>query len=71
MSLYNVQEFLGVLLALAGLIGTVLFFGIALILFREGMRRALRRAKTRVITLARLSARDQWLQRAGGRSGLR
>jgi hypothetical protein len=60
MSLYIVQEFLGVLLVLAGLVGTALFFGIALILFREGIRRTPRRAKTPVITLAGLSAKDHW-----------
>jgi hypothetical protein len=65
MSLYIVQEFLGVLLVLAGLVGTMLFFGIAFILFREGIRRAPRREKTTIITVAGLSAKDQWQQRAG------
>jgi len=65
MSLYIVQEFLGVLLVIAGLTGTLLFFGIAGILFREGIRRALRGAKTRGISIAGLSARNQRLQRAG------
>jgi hypothetical protein len=65
MSLYIVQEFLGVLLVIAGLTGTVLFFGIAGILFREGIRRALRGAKTRVIPFAGLSAKNQRLQRVG------
>jgi hypothetical protein len=34
---YLDQEFLGVLLVVAGLMGTVLFVGVAFILFREGM----------------------------------
>jgi hypothetical protein len=65
MSLYIVQEFLGVLLLLAGLVGTVLFFGIAVILFQEAVRRSLRGAKTRVTPLAGLSAKELWLRRAG------
>jgi hypothetical protein len=65
MSLYIAQEFLGVLLVLAGLTGTLLFFGIAFILFREGMRRALHYPKTRVIPSAGLSAKDEWLCKVG------
>jgi hypothetical protein len=65
MTLYIVQEFLGVLLVIAGLTGTLLFFGIAGILFREGIRRALRGAKTRVIPFAGLSAKKQRLPRVG------
>jgi len=48
MSLYIAQEFLGVLLVLAGLVGTILVFGIAVILFQEGIRRTPRGAKTRI-----------------------
>ena len=55
MSLYIAQEFLGVLLVIAGLMGTLLFFGIALILFREGISRAMHRPKMRVMPLAGLS----------------
>jgi hypothetical protein len=65
MSLYIAQEFLGVLFVLAGLMGTVLFFGIAFILFREGIGRVLHRPKTRVIPSAGLSAKDQWVHRVG------
>jgi hypothetical protein len=65
MSLYIAQEFLGVLLLLAGLMGTILFFGIAAILFQEGVRRTLRGAKTHVTPLAKLSAKELWLRRAG------
>jgi hypothetical protein len=65
MTLYIVQEFLGVLLVIAGLTGTLLFFGIAGILFREGLRRALRGAKTRVMPFAGLSAKKQRLPRVG------
>lgn len=65
MSLYIVQEFLGVLLVLAGLMGTILFFGIAVILVQEGIRQLLHRAKTRVMPFEGLSAKDQWLDSAG------
>jgi hypothetical protein len=65
MSLYIAQEFLGVLLVLAGLVGTIVVFGIAAILFQEGVRRTLRGAKTHVQPLARLSAKELWLRRAG------
>ncbi|HTC41566.1 MAG TPA: hypothetical protein VK703_08345 [Candidatus Acidoferrales bacterium] len=65
MSLYIAQEFLGVLLVLAGLMGTVLFFGIAAILFQEGIRRTLRGANSRVKPLAKLSAKELWMRRAG------
>jgi hypothetical protein len=64
MSLYIAQEFLGVLLLLAGLVGTILVFGIAFILFHEGMRRTLRIAKTHVKPLAGLSAKELSLRRA-------
>jgi hypothetical protein len=40
MSFYIVQEVLAVLLVLAGLMGTVLAFGIAVILLQEGIRQA-------------------------------
>lgn len=65
MSLYIVQEFIGVLLVLAGLLGTMLFLGIAVILFHEGIRKALRSAKTRLRPVAGLSAKGQRLQRVG------
>lgn len=63
MSLYIAQEFLGVLLVLAGLMGTILVFGIAVILFHEGINQTLRRAKDRVKPIAGLSARELWLRR--------
>ncbi len=56
---YAVQEFLGVLLLVAVFIGTMLVFGIAFILFQEGIRRAAHGAKTGVIPLKGLSAKDQ------------
>ena len=70
-NLYAMQEFLGVLLVLAAFIGTILVFGIAFILFQEGIRRLVHGAKTGVAPLRGLSAKDQWLQRAHGRSVLR
>jgi hypothetical protein len=65
MSFYIVQEVLAVLLVLAGLMGTMLVLGIAVLLFQEGIRRALRRPNTRVLPFEGLSTKDQWLQRAG------
>jgi hypothetical protein len=65
MSLYIAQEVLGVLLVLAGLVGTILVFGIAVILFQEGIRQTLHRAKIRVRPFAGMSAKDQWLRRTG------
>jgi hypothetical protein len=70
-NLYAMQEFLGVLLLLATLIGIMLVFGIAFILFQEGIRRAIHGAKTGVVPLKGLSAKDQWLRRAHGRPVLR
>ena len=65
------QEFLGVLVLLAAFIGTMLVFGIAFILFQEGIRWVVHGAKTDVAPLKGLSTKDQWLQRADGRSVLR
>ena len=65
MSFYIVQEFLGVLLVLAGLMGTILVFGIAAILFQEGVHQTVRRAKNRVKPLAGSSAEELWLRRPG------
>lgn len=70
-NLYTMQEFLGVLLVLAAFIAAMLVFGIAFILFQEGIRRLVHGAKTGVVPLKGLSAKDQWLQRAHGRSVLR
>jgi len=70
-NLYAMQEFFGVLVLLAAFIGTMLVFGIAFILFQEGIRRVVHGAKTGVAPLKGLSAKDQWLQRADGRSVLR
>jgi hypothetical protein len=71
MNLYMMQEFLAVLLLVAAFIGTMLVFGIAFILFQEGIRRALHGAKARIIHFKGSSAKDEWLQRAHGRSALR
>jgi hypothetical protein len=62
--------FLGVLIVLAALTGTMLVFGIAVILFQEGVRRAVHGTKTHLASLRDLSAKDQWLQ-AHRRSVLR
>ena len=51
MILYTVEECLGVLLVLAILMGTILVFGILFILCQEGIRRAVRWAKTGVMPL--------------------
>jgi hypothetical protein len=71
MNLYMMQEFLGVLVALAAATGIILVFGIAFILFQEGIRRAVRGAKARVIRFKGSSAKDEWLERAHSRSALR
>ncbi len=71
MNLYNVQEVLGVLIVLAVTTGIILLFGIAFILFQEGIRRAVHGAKARVMHFKSLSSKDDWLQRAHGRSVLR
>jgi hypothetical protein len=71
MNLYTMQEFLGVLIVLAVATGTILLFGIAFILFQEGIRRAVHGAKARLMHLKSSSAKDDWLQRAHGRSALR
>ena len=71
MNLYTVQEFLGVLLVLAVTMGTILLFGVAFILLQEGIRRAVHGAKAGVIHLKGSSAKDDWLQRAHGRSVFR
>lgn len=68
MNLYIVQEFLGVLVVLAAATGTILVFGIAFILFQEGIRRALHSAKAHVKHSKGSSAKHEWLQRAYGRS---
>lgn len=70
MNLYMLQEFLGVLIVLAGLIGTIVIFAIAFVLFQEGRRRAVLLSEHRRHA-SKLSAKDQWLQRAHGRSALR
>ncbi len=70
MNFYTMQEFLGVLIVLATLTGTILVFGIAFILFQEGVRRAVQGTKTHLTSLRGLNAKDQW-QQAHGRSVLR
>lgn len=67
MDLFILQEFLAVLLVLAALTGTILFLGICLILFQEGLRRAVHGSRTHLISLGGVSAKEQWLQ-AHGRS---
>jgi energy-converting hydrogenase Eha subunit E len=49
MNFYTFQEFLAVMLLLAVLMGTILVFAVVLILFQEGIRRAIFWAKTGVI----------------------
>jgi hypothetical protein len=71
MNLYMMQEFLGVLVVLAAATGTILVFGIAFILFQEGIRRAVHVAKARLIHFKGSSAKDEWLHRAPSRSALR
>jgi hypothetical protein len=70
MNFYTMQEFLGVLIVLAVLTGTMLVFGIAVILLQEGVRRVVHGTKTHLASLRGLSAKDQWLQ-AHRRSVLR
>jgi hypothetical protein len=70
MDLFMLQEFVAVLLVLAALAGTILVMGIALILFREGIRRAVHARQTHFLSLRGVSAKDHWL-RAHGRSILR
>jgi hypothetical protein len=71
MNLYVVQESLGVLLALATFMGALLVVGIAFILFQEGIRRAVRGAKTGVVPLKAVSAKEHWLATVHGRSAVR
>jgi hypothetical protein len=69
MNFYRMQEFLGVLLVLAALTGTILVLGIGFILFQEGLRRAVHGTKTHRTSLRGLNSKDQWRQ-AHGRSVL-
>jgi hypothetical protein len=71
MNLYTMQEFLGVLLVLAALTGTVLVVGIAVLLLQEGIRRAVRGSRSHLMPIRDLSAKEQWLQRNHSRSALR
>jgi hypothetical protein len=71
MSVYIAQEFLGVLLVLATLTGTILFLGIAFILFQEGIRRAVRGTRTGIAAPRGVNAKQQWLARTHGRLALR
>lgn len=63
MNLYMVQEFLAVLLLLAASTATILGFAVALVLFQEGIRRVVPRAKTSVVRRPDLSPKDQWVRR--------
>jgi len=66
MILYTAQEFLGVLLVVAISMGTVLILGVLFILCQEGIRRAVRWAKTGAMPPEGLSP-----QRTDGRPALR
>jgi len=55
--LYTLQEFLGVLVAVAVLVGTILVLGSAFILVQELISRAIRLAKAGVKVFERLSVR--------------
>jgi hypothetical protein len=71
MNFYTMQEFLGVLLVIAALTGTVLVFGIAVLFLQEGIRRAVRGAGTHLAPIRGLSAKEEWLERNHSRSALR
>jgi hypothetical protein len=71
MNLYTMQEFLGVLLVMAALTGTLLVFGIAFIFLQEGVRRAVHGARTHLTPIRGSNPKDQWLQEIHSRSGLR
>jgi len=71
MNHYVVQEFLSVLLVIAVATGTFLGFALSFVLLQEGIRRAVHAARTHVIPIRGLSAKDQWLQRNHSRSALR
>jgi hypothetical protein len=71
MTLFMVQEFLGVLLVVAVSMAIILAFGVAFILLQEGVRRVVRWAKTGGMPLEGLSSKQQWLQRTDARSPLR
>jgi hypothetical protein len=62
-NLYMVQEFIAVLLLLAVSTATILGFACALVLFQEGIRRAVRWAKTSLVRRPDLSPKDQWVRR--------
>jgi hypothetical protein len=63
MNLYMVQEFLVVLLLLATSTATILGFAVALVLFLEGIRRAVPWAKTSFVRRPDLNPKDQWIRR--------
>jgi len=71
MNLYVVQESLGGLLIIKKNMGALLVVGIAFILFQEGIRRAVRGAKTGVVPLKAVSAKEHWLATVHGRSAVR
>jgi O-antigen/teichoic acid export membrane protein len=71
MNVYPLQEFLGVVAVLAVLVGIFVFLGVLFILFQEGIRRAIPRAKTGVARLESLSPKDQRLRRTEVRPVLR
>lgn len=71
MNVYPLQEFLGVMLVLAVLVGTFVFLAVLFILFQEGIRRAIPRTKTGVEYLESLRPKDQRPQRSAVRPALR
>lgn len=66
MNLYMAQEFLVVLLLLAASTATVFGLAVALVLFLEGIRRAVPLAKTGVVRRPNLSPKDQRVRRIEG-----
>ncbi len=66
MNLYMVQEFLVVLLLLATSTATIFGLAVALVLFLEGIRRAVPLAKTAVVRRPDLSPKDQRVRRIEG-----
>lgn len=58
MNFYTVQEFLAVLLLLAVLTAIILVFAVGIVLFQEGIRRAVLWAKTSVVRVVGLSPKS-------------
>ena len=58
MNFYTVQEFLAVLLMLAVLTAITLVFAVGIVLFQEGIRRAVLWVKTSVVRVVGLSPKS-------------